>query len=227
MTAKRTQFFFLLLFWLTFLAAGRADAAIEIVLETNGKLSFDARESTLAEIVKYLSSNYSISVTGLEDREDEKVTFTYSDDTLENLLKGFLRHIGIKNYAFEFADATLTRLVVVPEAYSNLSAASRSSSKDNRQNGYVSIAEIRSIVEASQAESAGLEEGDIILEYDGVPISSAQQLVSEVEKKSASRQIEMVIVRQKIPSRMILSGGFIGVRIATKKISRSEFDSFQ
>lgn len=40
------------------------------------------------------------------------------------------------------------------------------------------------IVEASQAESAGLQEGDIILEYGGVPISSAQHLVSEVEIKS-------------------------------------------
>jgi C-terminal processing protease CtpA/Prc len=227
MTVKHTKLFFLLLLWFYLLAANHAGAAVEIVVEPNGKLSLNARESSLAEVVRYLSSNYSINVTGLENREDEKITFSYSDDSLENLLKGLLRYIGIKNYAFEFADATLKRLVVVPEASSNTSSASRASRSDNSQNEFVSIAEVRSIVEASQAESAGLQEGDIILEYDGVPISSAQQLVSEVKKKAANSQIEMVIVRQKIPTRMILSGGFIGVRITTRKIPRSEFESYQ
>jgi S1-C subfamily serine protease len=86
---------------------------------------------------------------------------------------------------------------------------------------------VQSIIEASQAESAGLQKGDIILEYDGVPITSAQQLVSEVEKKAQINQIEMVIVRRKIMTRLILNGGFIGVRIATKNIPRAEFNAFQ
>jgi hypothetical protein len=76
-------------------------------------------------------------------------------------------------------------------------------------------------------ESAGLLQGDIILEYDGVPINSARQLVSEVEKKSQISQIEMVIVRQKIPTRVILNGGFIGVRILTNKIPRDEITAYR
>ena len=97
----------------------------------------------------------------------------------------------------------------------------------SQQNDFESVAQVQSIVEASQAESAGLQEGDIILEYDGVPITSAQQLVSEVEKKAQISQIEIVIVRQKITTRLILNGGFIGVRIFTKNIPRAEFNAFQ
>ena len=86
---------------------------------------------------------------------------------------------------------------------------------------------VQSIVEGSQAETAGLQKGDIILEYDGVRITSAQQLVNEVEKKAASSQIEMLFVRQKIPTRLILNGGFIGVRVMTTKILRAELNTYR
>ena len=92
---------------------------------------------------------------------------------------------------------------------------------------FVTIAQIQSIVAGSQAESAGLQDGDIVLEYDGVPIRSAQQLVSEVEKKTTKSQVELVVLRQKITTRLILSGGFIGVRIMTQKIPSTEYEKYQ
>ena len=118
-------------------------------------------------------------------------------------------------------------LSTIPEATTDVSSLSPSSNIPKQENEFVSIAQVQSIIEASQAESAGLQIGDIILEYDGVPINSAQQLVREVEKKAQVNQIEMVIVRQKIPTRLILNGGFIGIRILTKKIPRAEFNAFQ
>lgn len=217
----------MLLLWISLFAVGSAGAVVEISTVPNGVISFEARDSTIEEIVNKFYDKYSIEIKGLENREREKVTFSYIADTPEDLLKSLLRHIGIKNYAFEFADATLERLVVVPEATSDVASLSQSSKVPSQQNEFVSIAQIQSIVEASQAESAGLQEGDIILEYDGVPISSAQQLVSEVEKKAQISQIELVIVRQKIQTRLILSGGFIGVRILTQKIPRAEFNAYQ
>ena len=217
----------MLLLWISLFAVGSAGAVVEISTVTNGIISFEARDSTITEIVNKFYDKYSIEIKGLENREREKITFSYIADTPEDLLKSLLRHIGIKNYAFEFADATLERLVVVPEATSDVASLSQSSKAPSQQNEFVSIAQIQSIVEASQAESAGLQEGDIILEYDGVPISSAQQLVSEVEKKAQISQVELVIVRQKIPTRLILSGGFIGVRILTQKIPRAEFNALQ
>ena len=227
MTVKSFRIFLIFLLWISFFTVGSVSAAVEISTVPNGTISFEARDSTIEEIVNKFYDKYSIEIKGLGNREREKITFSYNADTLEDLLKSLLRHIGIKNYAFEFADAALERLVVVPEAASDVSSFSQSPKAPSQQNEFVSIAQIQSIVEASQAESAGLQGGDIILEYDGVTINSAQQLVSEVEKKAQISQIELVIVRQKIPTRLILSGGFIGVRISTQKIPRAEFNAIQ
>jgi len=108
-----------------------------------------------------------------------------------------LRYVGIKNYAFEFSDATLKRLVIVPEGTKDTSSVLEPDNNAINPEAFVTIARIQSIVEGSQAETAGLQEGDIVLEYDGVPIRSAQQLVSEVEKKTTNSQIELVVLRQK------------------------------
>jgi S1-C subfamily serine protease len=79
-------------------------------------------------------------------------------------------------------------------------------------------------VEGSQADSLGLASGDIILEYDGVKVQNALQLVKEVEKKASSANIEMVIMRDNSSMRYTLVGGFIGVRIQTTKISREDYE---
>jgi len=227
MSVKYFRLFFLSLVWSVFFTPTLTSADVNISRTPDGRISFGAQDATLAEIVKELFDRFTIEVKGLENRENQKVTFSYTADTLENLLKSLLRHLGIKNYAFEFDDEILKRLVAVPEATTDVSSLSPSSNIPKQENEFVSIAQVQSIIEASQAESSGLQIGDIILEYDGVPINSAQQLVREVEKKAQVNQIEMVIVRQKIPTRLILNGGFIGIRILTKKIPRAEFNAFQ
>jgi S1-C subfamily serine protease len=66
-------------------------------------------------------------------------------------------------------------------------------------------------------------QGDIIVEYDGIRINSAAQLVKEVKKKSANSQVEMIVVRAKMSRRLILQGGVIGVSITTEKVSKQEY----
>ena len=227
MTVIRFRIFLLFLPWIYLYTVSSAGAVVELNAISDGTIHLEARGSTLGEIVSKFYDRYTLEIKGLENRAGEKVTFSYTADTLEGLLKSLLRHLGIKNYAFEFDDEILKRLVAVPEATADVSSFSPSSNIPNQENEFVSIAQVQSIIEASQAESAGLQIGDIILEYDSVSINSAQQLVSEVEKKAQVNQIEMVIVRQKIPTRLILNGGFIGVRILTKKIPRAEFNAFQ
>jgi hypothetical protein len=227
MTVIRFRIFLLFLPWIYLYTVSSAGAVVELNAISDGTIHLEARGSTLGEIVSKFYDRYTLEIKGLENRAGEKVTFSYTADTLEGLLKSLLRHLGIKNYAFEFDDEILKRLVAVPEATAEVSSFSPSSNIPNQENEFVSIAQVQSIIEASQAESAGLQIGDIILEYDSVSINSAQQLVSEVEKKAQVNQIEMVIVRQKILTRLILNGGFIGVRILTKKIPRAEFNAFQ
>jgi S1-C subfamily serine protease len=144
---------------------------------------------------------------------------------MESLLRGLLRHLGVKNFAIEFADATLTRIVVVPDAISDIAPSEKAQPDQGNQIDSVSVAQIQSIVEFSQAESLDLTAGDIIIEYDGVRITSAQQLVDEVEKKADHSQVEMIVIREKNPMQLILAGGIIGVRIMTKEISQEEINS--
>ena len=201
-------------------------AVVSIETAAEGSIDFNARDATLDEIFRAIKENFKIEVKGLEDLAGKKITFSYTAETTEDLLKSLLRHLGIKNYAFEFADAALRRLVVVPGAVNAASTSARSTRGIGDQDEFASVARIQSIVEGSQAESADLQKGDFILEYDGTHISNAQQLVGEVEKRVSSSQVELLVVRQKIPSRLILNGGFIGVRVTTQKIPRSEYETY-
>ena len=207
-------------------AISQTNAGVEINTLQDGTIRFEVSDSSLEEIAAKLNDKYAIEVTGLDKREGEKFTFSFFAETPEELLKRLLRYAGIKNYAFEFSDATLKRLVIVPKGTRDTSTVLEPEQKEKKPEAFITIAQIQSIVEGSQAESAGLQEGDIVLEYDGVPIRSAQQLVREVERKSTNSQIELVIVRQNITTRLILSGGFIGVRIMTQKIPRTEFENY-
>ena len=213
------------LFWVAFYATGLANASNEITRVWNGNIIIEAHDSVLIEIFKELYDKYSIEVSGLESRESDKITFSFEADTLEALLRGLLRYLGVKNFAIQFADATLTRIVVVPDSMSDITTSENVRMDQRGQVEPLSVAQIQSIVEFSQAESLDLIAGDIIIEYDGVRITSAQQLVEEVEKKSENSQVEMIVIREKNPVRLILAGGIIGVRIMTKKISREEISS--
>ena len=202
------------------------NASDEITQVRNGKILFDTRDSTLREIVREFHKKYSIEIKGLESRESEKISFSFNADTLEELLKALLRYLGIKNFAFEFADASLKRVVIVPEATAAISTLTNQQSNRLKRQEFVNVAEIQSIIASSQAESLDLLEGDIIIEYDGVPINDAQQLVNEVERKTSNNQVEMVVVREKTPRRLILGSGFIGVRVMTRKIPKEEFNTY-
>ncbi len=212
------------LVWTAFNATSPATASIEITQGWNGNIFIEAHDSVLVELFKELYEKYAIVVSGLESRESDKITFSFEADTLEALMRGLLRYLGVKNFAIEFADAALTRIVVVPDSANRFKQFENVFIEPSNQVGSMNVAQIQSIVEFSQAESLDLIAGDIILEYDGVRITSAQQLVDEVEGKDESSQVEMIVIRDKKPMRLILAGGMIGVRIVTKKISKEEID---
>jgi hypothetical protein len=222
---KRAHLFiFYFMFWAAFYAAGSANASNEITRDWNGNIVIEAHDSVLVEIFKELYDKYSIEVSGLESRESDKITFSFEADTLEALLRGLLRYLGVKNFAIEFADTKPTRILVVPDSIRDMTPPGNIKTDQWNPVESLSVAQIQSIVESSQAESLDLAAGDIIIEYDGVRITSAQQLLEEVEKKAENSQVEMIVVREKNPMRLILAGGLIGVRIMTKKISKEEIN---
>jgi hypothetical protein len=214
-----------LLFWSAFWVALPANAFNEIVRESKEKIIIDAQNSDLVEIFKELYDKYSVEVSGLESRRSEKLTLSLEAEALETLLRRLLGHLGVKNFAIQYTDARLTRIMVIAEPVRDTTISEKRQRDRWNQPESVSVAQILSVVEFSQAESLDLTAGDIIIEYDGVRINSAQQLVEEVEKKAENRQVDMTVIREKIPMRLILAGGTIGVRIRTKNISYEEIDA--
>jgi predicted metalloprotease with PDZ domain len=194
-----------------------------IVGNENGSLFIRARNVSLKSVVAGLQKDFAVDINGLESLENDKITFVFEASSLEELVKGLLRYLNIKNYAFEFADDNL-RIVTVVAGSKRIIAGSVDSNSDSaKQEETVSVAVIKSIVVSSQAETLDLMQGDFIVEYDGIRINSAAQLVKEVKKKSAKSQIEMIVVRDQTSRRLILHGGVIGVRITTEKVSKQEY----
>jgi predicted metalloprotease with PDZ domain len=213
-----------ILFWSTVL--GTADMAIatgEIVGNENGSLFIRARNVSLKTVVDSLQKDFAVDISGLESLENDKITFVFEADSLEELVKGLLRHLSIKNYALEFVDDKLRSVMVVPGAKRIIADPVDSDYDSAKREETVTVAVIKSIVESSQAETLDLMQGDFIVEYDGVRINSAAQLVEEVKNKSAKNQIEMIVVRDKTLRQLILQGGVIGVRITTEKVSNQEY----
>ena len=213
-----------LLFWTAFWVTVPANASNEISRDSNGHITIDAQDSDLIEIFKELYDKYLVEVSGLESRKSEKFTFSFEADTLETLLRKLLRYLGVKNFAIQFVDARLTRIVILPESVSDITISENLQTDRWNPPESISVAQIMSVVESSQAQTLDLTAGDIIIEYDGVRINSAQQLVEEVEKKAENSQVDMIVIRERNSMRLILAGGTIGVRIRTKNISYEEID---
>jgi hypothetical protein len=201
----------------------RAIASDAIIGNENGRLIIRAQNLYLKDLVVRLQNDFGVEINGIETLENKKITVAFEADSLEELVKGLLRHLNIKNYAFEFAEDKLKTVSVVPGAKHIILNPADSDTDTAKREETVTVAVIKSVLESSQAEALDLMQGDIIVEYDGIRINSAAQLVKEVKKKSANSQVEMIVVRAKMSRRLILQGGVIGVRITTEKVSKQEY----
>ena len=82
------------------------------------------------------------------------------------------------------------------------------------------------VVKSDKVPLGRVLENDLIVEYAGTEIKTAQDLRREVRKKTPDDEVEMIIVRDGEPLRIILKGGFIGVQIKTTRIPKEVLDSY-
>ena len=197
-----------------------------IVEFQQGQLFIQAEGAALRSVLDEIEGRCRVKILGLESRENEKVSFSSEQGMLEKELREFLGHLGVKNYAFEFVDEKLSRVLVFPEAKGEISSISEPVKRAPIQKVFVTVPQVRKIIEGSQAEYLDIREKDMIVEYDGVPIGTIQELVAETKKRTEYEQIEMIILREGEPLRIVLSGGFIGVRISTIEVSKEKLSGY-
>ncbi len=224
MRSKNVKFIITLLIFLCSVPVG-SHASIVVGVEGK-KMVLQAQDVLLGDLLKEISRKYEVEVLGLDHREKEEITFSTTGRDLQDVIKRLLRYLGEENCAFEFTDVKLTRVSVLPSSKSRGASFSASTKKRPAPKKFGNVVQVKRIINGSQAEELDLQEGDLIIEYDGVKISSAQQLVKEVKKKSDMDQVEMRMVREGQPSQHLLRGGKIGVQIITTRIPKEELDGY-
>jgi len=197
-----------------------------------------AREVPLEKLLDEIARECGIKIRGFDEREKEAITFFSDGCTPSQTLRRLVSHLGEGNYVFEFHDQELVSVRVFPNG--EAVAASRPvpkrtekavkepppATEQKTKQEFVKIPRILNVNDDSQAQAVGLLKGDLIVEYDGVRISSSAQLVSEVKKKADSEEVEIVVIRDKTEMRFSLEGGEIGVGVGDEEIPKEEFDKY-
>ncbi len=209
------------------IASGWAHASVSIESE-NGQLLLKAHETPLSQVLEKIRSRYGVDISGLKGRKDEPVTFSLKGETLEQLFKRLFRYLGETNYAFEFADNKVRRVLVLPKSKITDEAPSLPvNGKEKRvPKTFGSVVRVKGVIEGTKARELGLKEGDLIISYANVRINSAQRLVRETKKNTGGEVVEMTVVRDREPIQFHLERGFIGVRIHRVKIPKEELDRY-
>ncbi len=209
-------------------AAGMAaDGTIdEIVKFQNDALTIQASKTPLTKILSAINKKCLVKITGLEHRKDEKITFFSNKGPPERVLKDFMRHLGEKNYAFEYGNAALLQIVVLPGAQAdNYPTAPLANQKENPPDT-VNAVRVVGVIDGTQAQSVGLMKGDIILEYGGLTIGSTDELIKATKTKTNTDQVEILVLRENYRLRFIINGGLIGLRITNATISKESLTVF-
>jgi hypothetical protein len=203
-----------------------------------GTLVIQANGVPLGRILDGISSKCRVKIEGLENRKNESITFSSDSGTLYEALRRLFSLLDEGNYAFEFHDQELVRVMVLPETegVSVSRPVSKEIKKDIQKNAgsatqekkqeFVTVPKILQIDADSQAEAVGLLKGDLIVEYGGVKIRASNQLVGEVKKKTNTEEVEIVVIRDQKSMRFSLEGGAIGVGVEDVKVPKEEFESY-
>ncbi len=209
-------------------AAGMAeDGTIdEIVKFQNDMLTIRASKTPLTKILSAVQNKCLVKITGLEHRKDEKITFFSNKGSPERVLKDFLRHLGEKNYAFEYGNAALLQIVVLPGAKADNYPTDTLADQKETFPDIVKAVRVVGVIDGSQAQSAGLMPGDIILEYSGLTIRSTNELIKATKTKTDTDKVEILVMRENYRLRFILNGGLIGVRISNTSIPKEALTVF-
>ncbi len=198
----------------------RVDDPTLVVVEKE-KLALKAEGRPLGEVLDEIQRQSGVEILGMEARLDEPVTFVSEPDAVEKVLKRLLRHLDETNFAFEYTRTNLRRISVLPSGGADgpartpePTAVARAANEPEK----VNTVRILKVNEGTQAADLDLSQGDLIFEYDGARINSAQELVAAVKKKSPQETVEMVVIRDRQPFRLVLNGGLIGINILTVSV---------
>jgi hypothetical protein len=187
---------------------------------TDTEVTMVAKGISLEDLIERIKNDISVEIKGLTLKPDNPVTFSHKGKSSEIVLRQLLRHLGEKNFAYEFSDDKLIRITVFPEG--TQSAPIPAATDNKLKSDSISLVEIVDVLEETQAEKLDLKEGDYIYTYNGRRIFRHEELVEETFKDNGPTPVSMVIIRKGKLTRVFLDRGFIGIHVRTKLILKKE-----
>lgn len=212
-----------------------ADARLEIVC-TGNTVRIHASNVHFENLLKELNQKCGIAFSGMETHFQKVVNFSSENQDMEETLLRLLQYMDINNYFLEFRDNQLAGLFIPDASAFPPSASASSLPEPGRQirpsvstpppqpdpKDSIRAVRVYGLIDDTQAESSGIMEGDVIVNYDGVMIDSTSKLIREVQKREEDDIVEMTVIRDGTPVTISLRGGFIGVRIRTENLPKAE-----
>lgn len=202
-------------------AEAPADGIAPLVEYADGRVTIRAAGEPLGDVLYQIREAGDIQIQGLNHRADDPLSFQVDNMPVEGALKRLMRHLKENNYAFEYSRTRLRRISVFPAGRTE--AVSRAPAPPVPQANEAAgarerVVRVINVHEGTQAENLDLQQGDLIVEYDGDAINSAQQLVDAVKARSAEQIVQMTVVRDGTRFPLTLNGGLIGVNILTVNV---------
>jgi C-terminal processing protease CtpA/Prc len=199
------------------------------------RLNLDLEQTPLGTLLTEITRQCSVTVSGLEERHQERISFAADNEPVEAALKRLLRSLDETNYAFFYNLTQLRQVSVLPRAKGagpgsvEMPVAALPSEAEPppapAPESTVQAVRVIRVNAGTQAESLGLQRGDLVVAYDGAPVRNSQQLVAAVRETSDADTVEMVVVRDGEALRLSLKGGLIGINIKTVAVSDDELET--
>jgi len=168
-----------------------------------------------------------IRFEGLVVEPDRPVSFSQSGNR-QHVLRSLLQLLDMNSYALEYRDDLLVQVTVLPVSATPDSDRPKNtvSAPVTAEKPFADGLRIIDVIEGSQADLANLQEGDLILYYDGHRVTRPAELVQLSQERGVQEPVELMLIRDGDPIRVFLNGGFIGIRIRTGLIDRSVLEKY-
>ena len=187
-------------------------------------------------MILQLEKHLGIHIQGLEHRREERISF-HAKGSPEVIVKRFLKQIAERDFALFYRGSRLSRVVIVDgrktgpkkvlKGEKALLPAKKSGRKDQKKAEELrQVTHVRDVIKNTTAHRVGIEPGDIVLEYDGVKITHYNELKKQTQLKAHKSQVSMLIVRDRMPQRLFLDSGTIGIVMGLSKMPAHELESY-
>ncbi len=177
-----------------------------------------ADNAAMSQIILEIRNRFGVTFTGLEGQMEKRISLSCSG-SLADIIQKLLKASKVKNCALTFDRDRLTQVIVFPVAAAAppkswpLEPPVSPPVAGGRFRG--TAVEVRSVIQGTQAEQAGLEPEDIIIAYNGHRIIHARNLISQIKKDKSKPSASLVILREGNLYTFDLKAGFIGITVFT------------